>query len=92
MAVCRRYHLFIFEGMGSLKNVLTVLQVFEAVSSLKINLSKYGLAGINMESSSLNKYVALVDCSMKECPFPYPGLHLGLVWLETRITLINTII
>lgn len=57
--------------------MFTLLQVFEVVSGMKINKSKCGLAGINVENSVLSSYATPVGCSVKQFPFSYLGLPLG---------------
>ena len=58
-------------------NALSILQIFELSFGLKINLSKSGLAGINIVSQELSNTTSSVGCQILEWPLVYLGVPLG---------------
>ena len=50
---------------------------FEAISSLKINLAKSGLVGINVDSQTMNAFASLAGCQVLQWPLTYLDIPLG---------------
>ena len=69
--------LFLSEDRDKFYNVLSLLQIFEVVSGLRINLSKCGLAGINVEDSRVGQLAVMVGCEVTPWPLTYLGVPLG---------------
>ena len=61
----------------SFVNALSIFQIFELSSKLKINLSKSSLAGINIDSQELSYTTSLVGCQILEWPLVYLSVPLG---------------
>ena len=60
--------LFLENNKDNFLNALSIFQIFELSSRLKINLSKSSLAGINIDSQELSYRASLVGCQILEWP------------------------
>lgn len=69
--------LFLEPDAESFVNVLSLLRFFEIASGLKINLSKSGLAGINVDSQVLTAFALSAGCQSLHWPLVYLGIPLG---------------
>lgn len=70
--------LYLSKGVGRFKNVITVLQIFEATCGLKINLSKCSLAGVNVGRFHFEVLICFfLGCSVMQLSFSYLRLPLG---------------
>lgn len=70
----------IIVGVKSWKNVWAIkamLQLFELVSSLKINCHKSLIVGINVPQSWLEEAASVLHCRFGALPFKYLGLPIG---------------
>jgi hypothetical protein len=54
-----------------------ILQIFELIFGLKVNLNKSKLVGINVESSWLEDAEDALNCNLGGLPFRYLGLPIG---------------
>ena len=54
-----------------------VLNLFKAISGLKVNFTKSQLYVINVQESWLNKAVLVLKCKVGNLPFVYLGLPIG---------------
>jgi len=68
---------FLQEDEENLKNVISLLQVFEVVFGLKINRRTCGVVRINLEDREEVRLARLVRCDVLSWPFTYLGMPLG---------------
>lgn len=68
--------LFLQENKVNFLNVLSILQIFELVSGLRINLGKSGLASINIQENYLGELAGIADCAVSSWPITYLGIPL----------------
>lgn len=61
-----------------IKNVVAILECFEAVSDLKVNFSKSDLIGIEVEVQFLEVLATIMECSVGSLPTSYLKLPLCL--------------
>jgi len=64
----------------TLNDVLTlkvILRGFELASGLKINFHKSKLAGINVQSNTVECFTKTLNCSQMGIPFKYLGIEVG---------------
>jgi len=54
-----------------------VLNLFKAISGLKVNFTKSQLYVVNVQESWLNKAVLVLKCKVENLPFVYLGLPIG---------------
>ena len=64
-------------SMEHLQNLKIILLVFRQVSSLKINLEKSTISGINTKQELLSSLASIHDCKVLEWPLSYLGFPLG---------------
>ena len=69
--------LFLDNDKDNFLNTLSIFQIFELSSGLKMNLSKSDLAGINIDSQELSCIASLISCQILEWPLVYLGVPLG---------------
>jgi len=70
----------LFMCEDSFSNIFTIkaiLRCYELASGLKINFHKSKLAGIGVDSFSLNTYAKTLNCMTMTIPFKYLGLEVG---------------
>lgn len=70
-----------FFGVSSSENAKTlmpILQCFEQVSGLKINLQKTKVYGVGVPMDSVIPLATATGCSATNLPFTYLGLPVGL--------------
>ena len=60
--------IFLDNVKDSFLNALSIFQIFGLSFGLKINLSKKGLAGINIDSQELSYAASLIGCQILEWP------------------------
>ena len=54
-----------------------ILLLFEALSGLKVNVSKSLLVGVNVASNWLSEAALVLNCRVGSIPFVYLGLPIG---------------
>ncbi|PWA80255.1 reverse transcriptase domain, Reverse transcriptase zinc-binding domain protein [Artemisia annua] len=59
------------------KNLMCILNCFEKVSGLKVNLNKSRLYGVGVNSDEVVNMARWMQCSVGEFPFTYLGLPIG---------------
>jgi len=67
-------------GEVTLENVITIkciMRCFELVSSLKVNFSKISFGAVGVESSEVEKFARLLNCSLLTLSFTYLGMSIG---------------
>ena len=70
--------IFFFKAcIEHLQNLKIILLVFGQVSSLKINLEKNIISGINTRQELLSSLALVLDCRESEWPLSYLGLPFG---------------
>lgn len=57
--------------------MFTIIQLFELLLGLKINLSKSVIAGINMDPGIVNSYASLSGCTVLQWRISYLDVPLG---------------
>ncbi len=65
------------DSFSNIFTIKAVLRCFELASGLKINFHKSKLAGIGVDSFSLNTYAKTLNCKTISIPFKYLGLEVG---------------
>ena len=60
-----------------LQNLKIILLVFRQVSSLKINLEKSSIVGIDTNQEMVSRLASVLDCQETKWPLSYLGLPLG---------------
>lgn len=58
-------------------NLKIILQIFELVSGLKVNMGKCSVVGINCDGVKIQRLADFLGCSVGEWPLAYLGLPLG---------------
>ncbi|XP_028097917.1 uncharacterized protein LOC114297657 [Camellia sinensis] len=70
--------IFFSEGDESqMVNLYSVVRLFGVLSGLRVNLEKSRVAGINVDSSLIQRVAELLGCGIKTFPMKYLGLLLG---------------
>lgn len=69
--------LFCNADEDQIKNLVSILQCFEAVSSLKINFSKSVILGVSTGDISLYHFANIPGCRIDSFPSTYLGLPLA---------------
>ncbi|GJW61068.1 putative RNA-directed DNA polymerase [Tanacetum coccineum] len=62
----------------NISNLMNILKCFEEVSGLKINLRKSKVYGVGVESKELDRMARFMSCGVRELPFTYLGLPIGV--------------
>jgi hypothetical protein len=65
------------KSLANIRAIRSVLVLFEAVSSLKVNFHKSMLVGVNVAESWLAEASTVFGCSVGRVPFVYLGLPIG---------------
>lgn len=60
-----------------IKNLKLILRCLERISSLKVNIGKCKVAGLNFDDMELSVYAQLLGCEKETWPLKYLGLPLG---------------
>lgn len=69
-------------GKRNWKNILVIkeiLQLFELVSELKVNIHKISHIGVNIHGSWLEEASKVLHCKVKSTSFTYLGLSIGSI-------------
>lgn len=69
--------LFLPHDKANFLRVLSILQVFQLVSGLRLNLGKCGLAGLNIHQEVVDDLAGIVGCEVLNWPLVYLGVPLG---------------
>ena len=69
--------LFLPKDKANFVNALTMIQLFQGISSLDTNLGKKGLVGINIVDHVLQDLVEVARCCTLNWPIMYLGVPLG---------------
>ncbi|KAE8662788.1 hypothetical protein F3Y22_tig00113124pilonHSYRG00059 [Hibiscus syriacus] len=70
--------LIFLEAKGRMiKNIKQVLNIFEVVVGLKLNMKKIKIFSINVEENRVKRWADLISCSSTVLPTTYLGLPLG---------------
>jgi len=69
--------LFLQENEENLENIISLLQVFEVVSGLRINREKCGVVGINLENNVVDRLANFGGYNILSWPLTYLGMPLG---------------
>lgn len=69
--------LFLKAELDNIKSANMCLKIFQTISSLKVNLFKISVMGIEVEESFLANFATVLGCSVGSWPVKYLGIPLG---------------
>ena len=58
-------------------NLKYILQIFETISGLRVNLQKSSLVGIKVDKQETIRFANLLGCKVEKLPLKYLGFPLG---------------
>lgn len=59
------------QSWANVRVLRAVLELFEAMSGLKVNFYKSMLVGVNISDSWLNESATILNCKVNKIPFMY---------------------
>lgn len=68
---------FVEAGAEQVFNLKTILDIYECISSLKVNLLKSCMAGIGVDGMMLSNHARVIECKLVDWPLKYLGMTLG---------------